>query len=196
VQAVLTLGGEHPLQLPSAAVEAIAEVAPLLGAAIANCGLQGSLERDAEIFRRMAGTLKALPGPTADSRSLGAAARALRDGLGRPLGVRGGALWAKERSGPWLPRGAWGTLDRPGAASRLQAFLASTAADPCTGGWLPEDHPLAFGRLPSYLHCIRAGSEAVAVLLLAVTSQAVGPQLEAALALAELAVAARENQQG
>ncbi len=179
VQGVLTLGDEEGDRLPVPAIEAIEEIAPLLGALMANQELVSSLQQSRQVFSWMLETaplaLDYQPylGTVEQHTPSAAAFRAFRRRWPEIAGVRGGILMMRSDKGSedWLLHDVWGTCDMRELNLQgawwpdARAFLSARDAELPTDGRLPDGHPLAVPGHTLYHYAMRDGRIVIASLL-------------------------------
>ena len=184
VQGVLTLGDEESDRLPVPAIEAIEEIAPLLGSLMANQELVASLQQSRQVFSWMLETaplaLDYQPYLALDEQTPSVAAfRSFRRCWPDVAGVRGGILVMRSEteSGAWLLHDVWGTLEARDLSlpeqwwPKAQAFLSSRSLELPPDGPLPEDHPLAVSGRTLYHYAMRDGRSEIASLLVDVPDE-------------------------
>ncbi len=185
VQGVLTLGDDQGDHLPVPAIEAIEEIAPLLGALMASQDLLASLQQSRQVFSWMLETaplaLDYQPYiATAESQVPSAAAfRSFRRRWPEIAGVRGGILMMRGEAGSeeWNLHDVWGSCDARELALRerwwptARAFLGSSGMELPPDGTLPERHPLAVSGRRFYHYAVRDGRLDIASLLIDLPSE-------------------------
>ena len=180
VEGVLTLGDDHGDRLPVPAIEAIEEIAPLLGALMANQDLLTSLQQSRQVFSWM---LEAAPlaldyqpvlGTSEPQMPSAAAFRSFRRRWSEIAGVHGGILAMRGESGPqeWILHDVWGTCNARELGLRerwwpkARLVLGDRDGQLPPDGWLADDHPLAVPGRSLYHYAIRDGRTAIASLLI------------------------------
>ena len=185
VQGVLTLGDDEGDHLPVPAVEAIEEIAPLLGALMANQDLLQSLQQSRQVFSWMLETAPLaldyqplLGGQDVQVPSV-AAFRAFRRRWPEVAGVRGGVFVMRAENDPeeWLLHDVWGTLStrelplREAWWPQAKAFLSAAEQRLPADGPLPADHPLAVPGRTLYHYAMRDGRLNIGSLLVDVPQE-------------------------
>ncbi len=188
VQGVLSLGDSRGDRLPVPAIEAIEEIAPLLGALMANQDLLASLQQSRQVFSWMLETApialdyQPFLGSADPQAPSVAAFRAFRRRWPEITGVCGGILVMRSETGAsdWTLHDVWGTCDAreiglrerwwPGA----RAFLGDISVELPPEGPLPQDHPLAVPGRSLYHFGIRDGRTPIASLLVDIAQEESG----------------------
>lgn|GEM_PF-2086427 len=179
VQGVLTLGDDEGDRLPVPAIEAIEEIAPLLGALMANQELLSSLQQSRQVFSWMLETAplaldyQPFLGAVEMQTPSAAAFRSFRRRWPEIAGVRGGILMMRTETGTedWNLHDVWGTCDARELNLQGQwwpnarAFLSAHDAELPPDGRLPDGHPLAVPGHRLYHYAMRDGRLGIASLL-------------------------------
>ncbi len=184
VQGVLTLGDDEGDRLPVPAIEAIEEIAPLLGSLMANQELVASLQQSRQVFAWMLESaplaLDYQPYLAHDEQMPSVAAfRSFRRRWPEVAGVRGGilAMRSETESGAWMLHDVWGTLDARDLSlqerwwPKARAFLSAQGLELPPDGTLPDDHPLAVSGRTLYHYAMRDGRSEIASLLVDVPDE-------------------------
>jgi len=189
--------------LPSAAIESMEDVAPLLAMLCANEELVHSLRQRDAVLRWMLETAPLALGyrPRLDRGAATAERREFqrfRRGWADLVGIEGGVLVERD-AGAWRVTDAWG-----GCASqsfvrdvwwpRAQPFLEEACDGLPGSGWLAEGHPLAGPGGHCYLHVMRDGERPVAAMVLSLAEGGTGGMLDPVLELTSLATINRIRQ--
>jgi diguanylate cyclase (GGDEF)-like protein/PAS domain S-box-containing protein len=184
VQGVLTLGDHEGDRLPVPAIEAIEEIAPLLGALMANQQLLGSLQQSRQVFSWMLETApialdyQPFHGNPDMQVPSAAAFRSFRRRWPEVAGIQGGVIImrAESESRDWLLHDVWGTLEARDLAlgerwwPKARTFLLQPDAELPPDGALAADHSLAVPGRSLQQYAMRDGRQDIASLLIDVSA--------------------------